>query len=92
MSEYCDIAFIVDHKRTVEEFLTDVRHLSDYYDVWIDLSSLEIDYEPNGVPQCHIEGEMPGTELALDKLIMGIEEKSIEGFTIDYDTMREWIE
>ncbi len=89
MMELCEVLFKLDPAMTVEDLIRGVRQLTDYCDVDVDLRTLEIEYDDNGMnPQCWIAGDMPDTMEDWERLDDTI--KDIDGIEIDYDSMRDW--
>ena len=89
MMELCEVLFQVDPAMTVESLMGAVRQLADYCDVEIDMRSLEIEYDDNGMnPQCWITGDMPDMMEDWERLDNAI--KDIDGIVIDYESMRDW--
>ena len=89
MTEYCNVAFIIDPKLSCQEMFTALRNLDDYCDVYINYNDIVVDYEPNGEAMITVVGEMPDLPGRWDNLVKSIPD--IPGISIDYDTMREWI-
>lgn len=62
MEQMCEVLFKINPKLTVENLMTIVRQLADNYDVDVDMRTMEIEYDDNGMnPQCWISGDMPDT-------------------------------
>ncbi len=89
MMELCEVLFQVNPAMTVEDLIRIVRQLTDYCDVDVDLGTLKIEYDDDGMnPQCRITGDMPDTMEDWERLDGTI--KDIDGIEIDYDSMRDW--
>lgn len=89
MEQLCEVLFQLDPAMTVENLMGIVRQLEDYCDVVLDMRSLEIEYDDNGMnPQCWITGDMPDTMEYWERLDDTI--KDIDGIEIDYESMRDW--
>lgn len=89
MEQLCEVLFQLDPAMPVENLMGIVRQLEDYCDVVLDMRSLEIEYDDNGMnPQCWITGDMPDTMEYWERLDDTI--KDIDGIEIDYESMRDW--
>lgn len=89
MEQLCEVLFQLDPAMTVENLMGIVRQLEDYCDVVLDMRSLEIEYDDNGMnPQCWITGDMPDTMEYWERLDNTV--KDIDGIEIDYESMRDW--
>lgn len=89
MMELCEVLFKLDPAMTVETLMRAVRQLTDHCDVDIDLRTLEIEYDDDGMnPQCWITGDMPDMMEDWERLDNAV--KDIDGIEIDYESMRDW--
>lgn len=89
MMELCEVLFKLDPTMTVETLMRAVRQLTDHCDVDINLRTLEIEYDDDGMnPQCWITGDMPDTMEDWERLDNTI--KDIDGIEINYESMRDW--
>lgn len=89
MTEYCNVAFLINPDSRVEDLFTAFRNLGDYCDVYIRYDDITVNYDYNGVVIITVVGEMPDTKSHWDRLVETV--KDLDEITIDYDTMREWI-
>lgn len=89
MTEYCNVAFLINPDSSCEDMFTALRNLGDYCDVYIRYDDITVDYGLDGIAIIAVVGEMPDTKSHWDRLVETV--KDLDEIQIDYGTMREWI-
>lgn len=88
---YCNVAFTIDPKITVEDLLRSIRQLGDCCDVDLSANEIQIDYDCNGQnPVISVVGDMLDTPEHWKRLVDSMPD--ITGFEIDEDAMLEWVD